>query len=104
VAICRLQGAYFLPSDFDVDCDGGTEPACTADPWYLPETSATDSHGDPVDASHVPFIVVPLPSTRFSYRDADIHLGAAAVVVYHGLIAYAVFADEGRAASARALR
>lgn len=97
IDVCALTGAYFWTSDFDVDCDGKQSAACNlgTDPAYQDQTSATDSQGDPLDAASLPFIVIPLPSSRFDYGDADIHLGAVAAVVYQDKVVYAVFGDEG---------
>lgn len=97
IDLCALTGAYFWKSDFDVDCDGKQSTECNigTDPAYQDQTSATDSEGDPLDAASLPFIVIPLPSSRFDYGDADIHLGAVAAVVYQDKVVYAVFGDEG---------
>jgi hypothetical protein len=95
VPVCALSGAVWWRADMDVDCDGGTAAACMADPWYLPETSATTSTGAYLDASNLPFMVVPLASARFDYVAADIHLGAVAAVIYGSQLVWAVFGDEG---------
>lgn len=99
--ICQLTdptsghvAAFWWHTDLDVDCDGGTTDTCKADPAYQPETSATTSAGAPLDASVVPFIVIPLPSARFDYAASGIALGDAAVVSYGLETAYAVFGDE----------
>lgn len=82
-------------SDLDVDCDGGRSAICMSDPSYLPDTSATDSAGNPIDAATVPFIVIPLSSNGFDYAAHGIALGQVAVVLYGGTYQYGVFADEG---------
>jgi hypothetical protein len=97
IDICKLNGAYFWNADMDVDCDGKTTPQCNinTDPAYQDQTSATDSNGDPLDAANLQYVVVPLPSARFSYTAADIHLGAVVAVLYKGQLQFGVFGDEG---------
>ena len=95
VQVCELPGAVFWHSDMDVDCDGGKSTVCMSDPSYQPGTSAIDSHGNALDASTLPFVVVPLPGNGLDYAAEGIQLGAAAIVVYQGKIAYGVFGDEG---------
>ncbi len=99
IPICGLTGAVFWQADMDVDCDGKQSAECNlnTDPAYLPETSATDSNGDPLDAASLPFVVVPLPSSRFDYNAAGLELGSVIAVIYQGQVNYGVFGDEGPA-------
>lgn len=97
IDICKLNGAFFWKSDMDVDCDGQTTPECNlgTDPAYQNQTSFTQSDGQPLIAARLPFVVVPLPSSRFDYMAADIRPGALAIVLYAGQLSYGVFGDEG---------
>ncbi|MGZ3416325.1 MAG: glycoside hydrolase family 75 protein [Polyangiales bacterium] len=97
VDICSLPGAFFWKADMDVDCDGKRTAACSesTDPWFQPQTSFTDSTGAYLDASTLPYVVIPLPSTRFSYTSANIRPGAVVAVIYGGKVVYGVFGDEG---------
>jgi hypothetical protein len=96
IPVCQGPGAViYWRSDFDVDCDGGRTTTCMVDPAYMPETSATGSDGEPIDAETVPFVVIPLPSARFTYSDHAIDVGQLAVVTYQDRWAIGVFADEG---------
>lgn len=97
IPVCGLSGAVFWTADMDVDCDGKTTAQCNAqtDPSYYPETSATDSNGDPLDAAALPFIVIPLPSSRFDYAAHGIQLGQVVAVIYAGQLRYGVFGDQG---------
>ena len=97
VDICRLNGAFFWKSDMDIDCDGQSTSVCNAntDPAYQNQTSFTQSNGQPLDASMLPYVVVPLPSTRFDYQAAGIQGGALAIVLYNGRLNFGVFGDEG---------
>ena len=97
IDICKLTGAFFWKSDMDIDCDGQTTTECNSgtDDSYFDDTSFPQSDGKPLSAAVLPYIVVPLPSTRFDYMKSDIQPGAAAVVIYKGQISYGVFGDEG---------
>lgn len=97
IDICRLNGAFFWKADMDIDCDGQTTAECnaSADPWYQDQTSFTQSDGQPLIASELPYVVIPLPSARFSYTASDILPGAVCIVICNGMIRYGVFGDEG---------
>jgi hypothetical protein len=99
VDICKLDGAFFWKSDFDIDCDGQTTTQCNSktDDSYFDDTSFQQSDGKPLDAAVLPYIVVPLPSNRFDYTKQDIQPGAVAAVIYDGKINFGVFGDEGPA-------
>ncbi len=97
VDICKLTGAFFWHADMDIDCDGQTTAQCNinADPDYQDQTSFEQSDGKPLIASQLPYVVVPLPSSRFDYMTSDIQPGALAIVLYDNQVAYGVFGDEG---------
>jgi hypothetical protein len=58
-------------------------------------TSATDSNGNPLDAAALPFVVIPLPSTRFDYTQHGIQLGQVIAAIYDDKVEYGVFGDQG---------
>jgi hypothetical protein len=95
VPLCKLNGAIWWKADMDVDCDGGQGAACKADPYYQAETSTVDSMGNPLDASTLPFIVLPLPSNGFDYKAHGLKLGSVAAVIYQGKILYGIAGDMG---------
>jgi len=97
IPVCALNGAVYWHADMDIDCDGKPTSVCNAntDPAYQPNTSAVDSNGAPLDASKLPFMVIPLPSERFDYADHGIVLGSVAAVIFEGRVEYGVFADQG---------
>jgi hypothetical protein len=97
VPLCKLNGAIWWKADMDVDCDGGQGAACKADPYYQAETSTVDSMGNPLDASTLPFIVLPLPSNGFDYKAQGLKLGSVAAVIYQGKILYGILGDMGPA-------
>jgi len=97
IPICGLNGAIYFNADMDIDCDGIESTTCNAqtDPSYQGQTSAMDSMGNWLDATVTPYVVIPLPSSRWDYTMADVHLGSVAIVIYNGQMAYGIFGDEG---------
>lgn len=95
VPLCQLNGAIWWTADLDVDCDGGQGAACKADPYYQAETSTVDSKGNPLDASTLPFVVVPLPSNGFDYKANGLKLGSVVGVIYQNKIMYGILGDLG---------
>lgn len=95
--VCDLPNAVFFTADMDIDCDGKSTSVCnrSTDPSYQSSTAAVDSHGRPLDASTLPYIVVPGASSRWSYRQSGIRMGSVAAVIYHGKIEYGVVGDVG---------
>ena len=105
IPVCQLEGAVSWMADMDVDCDGLETEVCNrqTDDAYQDDTSIRASDGSKIDASVVPFVVVPLATgmdgceidNGFDYRAADVQLGAVAAVVYQQQIHYGAFVDEG---------
>jgi Fungal chitosanase of glycosyl hydrolase group 75/Bacterial SH3 domain len=95
VPLCKLNGAIWWSADLDVDCDGGKGAACKADPYYQAETSTVDSLGNPLDASTLPFAVIPLPSNGFDYKAHGLKMGSVVGVIYQGKIMYGIIGDAG---------
>ncbi|MEZ4454438.1 MAG: glycoside hydrolase family 75 protein, partial [Nannocystaceae bacterium] len=100
VQVCQLNGAVFWTADADIDCDGGKGASCLSDPYYQGETSAKDSMGNFVDASTVPYLVVPLSSNGFNPANHGIKTswsgyGSAGIAIYNGKMVYAPYADAG---------
>lgn len=98
IPVCQTGSVVWWDADFDVDCDGGRGSICMSDPDYLPDTSGVDSMGDPLDASTLPFVVIPLASTRFRYADHGIGIGQIALVLYEDRMVFGIFGDAGPAA------
>src|SRR5262249_12494628 len=97
ISICGVANAVYWKADMDIDCDGKQSSVCntSTDPDFQNETSGTDSHGDPLDSATLPYVVVPLSSARWNYKNAGLDLGSVIAVVYNGQIQYGVFGDEG---------
>jgi len=75
IPVCQTDTVVWWTADMDIDCDGGRGAICMSDPDYLPDTSAVDSMGAPLDASTLPFIVL-----------------------YGGRMVFGIFGDAGPAA------
>jgi len=95
VDICTLTGAVWWQADMDIDCDGGLSATCQNDPYYSPDTSASDSQGNPLDASTLPFVVVPLASNGFDFKNEGLELGSVVAVLYQGQLQYGILGDQG---------
>jgi hypothetical protein len=97
IPICGLTGAVFWKADMDIDCDGERTAACNeqTDPWYQNQTSAKASSGAWLDASTLPFVVIPSRGERFDYQAHGIELGTVVAVLYKGQLEFGVFADSG---------
>ncbi len=95
IPICQTDTVIWWTADMDIDCDGGQGAICMSDPDYLPDTSGVDSLGNPLDASTLPFMVIPLASTRFRYTDYGIRTGQVALVMYNGRMVFGIFGDAG---------
>ena len=97
VTVCGLTGAAFWKADLDVDCDGKMSAQCSihTDLAYQNETAATDSHGDPLDAATLPYVVAPSPSNRWDFEAAGLALGSVVAVIYAGRVVYGVIGDTG---------
>jgi len=81
----------------DVDCDGVRTSKCNenTDDAYQNQTSFETSKGKPFQSDSTHYYVIPLPSSRFSYKSAGIKPGSVAAIIYKSKVVYAVFADEG---------
>jgi hypothetical protein len=97
VNICGATGAYYWTSGMNIDCDGQRTTQCNekTDCCYQNDTSFHLSNGKPLSAAVTPYVVIPLPSSRFSYGSHGIKGGDILAVVYNGQVEYAVFGDEG---------
>lgn len=95
--ICGANGAYFWTSGMAVDCDGQRTATCNenTDCCFYGDTSFHQSDGKPLDAAKLPYVVIPLPSSRWNYGNAGIKGGDVLAVIYKGHVEYAVFGDEG---------
>jgi hypothetical protein len=97
VSICKAGTAYVWTADMDVDCDGVRTSKCNekTDCCFQNQTSFETSKGKPFRADSTHYFVIPLPSSRFSYKKAGIKPGTTAAIIFGNKMVYAVFADEG---------
>jgi Fungal chitosanase of glycosyl hydrolase group 75 len=98
--VCASKGAVYFAADMDIDCDGKVTAVCnrTADKSFQPTTAGVDSAGNPLDASVVPYIVVPGVSSRLDYKAQGIKMGSLVAVLYQGKMAYGIVGDVGPSA------
>jgi hypothetical protein len=100
IPVCEAaEGAVVFEADLDIDCDGVPTYECNenTDPSFQPDTVVQTADHQPLDASTVPYVVLPRPSSKFDYRDHDIAPGAVVAVIHDGKVEYAVFGDTGPA-------
>ncbi|KUO17826.1 glycoside hydrolase family 75 protein [Streptomyces dysideae] len=97
IPICGMRGAVHWKADMDIDCDGRPSRRCNrrTDPSFSAATAFQQSDGRPLDAGHLPYIVVPAPSRISNYRDHGVRGGSVAAVVYRDRVQYAVVGDVG---------
>jgi hypothetical protein len=95
IPVCGATGAVFWKADLDVDCDGGKSATCMSDPDYQSETAAVDSKGKPLDASTLPFVVIPGSSNGFNYKTAGLKLGSVVAVIYKDNVVFGILGDVG---------
>lgn len=97
VDVCGLMGAVFFTADMDIDCDGKPSAVCSkaTDPSFQPDTAAQASTGGPLDASVLPYIVVPIAGTKWSYTASGLALGSTVAVIYNGKIEWGIIGDLG---------
>ncbi len=81
VPICTLDGAIWYRSGMSIGCDGGQSTPCKTAPGYSPGTDGTDSMGNPLNASTLPFVVVPSPGDGFDFMTAGLSMGSVAAVI-----------------------
>ncbi|HEY6737979.1 MAG TPA: peptidoglycan-binding protein [Actinopolymorphaceae bacterium] len=95
--MCGKSGAVFWKADMDIDCDGKRTTQCNknTDPWFLPETACVESDGEYLDSAGLPFVVVPLPDSRWDHTTANIRCGTVVAVVYQDKVVYGVVGDKG---------
>jgi hypothetical protein len=81
----------------DIDCDGIRTSNCNekTDCCFQNQTSFQTSKGKSFQSDKTHYFVIPLPSSRFSYKSAGIKPGSVAAIIYNNKVVYAVFADEG---------
>ncbi|WP_330292990.1 glycoside hydrolase family 75 protein [Streptomyces sp. NBC_00576] len=97
IPVCGTEDAVFWKADMDIDCDGRPGPRCNSrtDPYFANSTAYQQSDGGELAPERLPFIVVPVASSIWNYRDHGIRGGSVAAVVYRDRVEYAVVGDTG---------
>lgn len=97
IPVCGTGAAVHWKSGMTIDCDGQRTEQCNeqTDPWFQPETAFPQSDGQPLIASELPFVVLPLASDIWDYRDSGLAGGTVVAVVYQNKVVYGVVGDLG---------
>jgi len=97
IPICGTGTAVHWKSGMTIDCDGQRTDVCNedTDPAYQPETAFPQSDGQPLIASELPYIVLPLASDIWDYQDSDLAGGTVVAIVYEDKVVYGVVGDLG---------
>lgn len=90
-------GAVYFESGMSIDCDGQPGSACNinTDPYFQPNTAWNQSNGQPLKAEELPFVVIPLKSSRWDYTQAGIRGGDLCVMAYRDKYVFGVVGDLG---------
>jgi glycosyl hydrolase group 75 (putative chitosanase) len=97
IPVCGTGSAIHWKSGMTIDCDGQPTDVCNADtdPSFQPETAFPQSDGQPLIASELPFVVLPLASDIWDYQDSGLAGGTVVAVVYEDKVVYGVVGDLG---------
>ncbi|WP_282104986.1 MULTISPECIES: glycoside hydrolase family 75 protein [unclassified Crossiella] len=100
VPVCATRSAVHWRADLDIDCDGQRTAKCnpSTDPYWQNATAFPQSDGKPLNAETLPFIVLPLASSTWNYRNSGITGGTVAAAVYRDKVVYGVVGDLGPSA------
>lgn len=97
VGVFKKNGAVYWHSGMSIDCDGQPGSLCnqTTDPWFQSATAWNQSDGRPLKAESLPFVVIPLPSSKWNYADSGIKGGNLVAMVYRDKYVFGVVGDLG---------
>jgi peptidoglycan hydrolase-like protein with peptidoglycan-binding domain len=97
VYVYRKGGAVYFTSGMSIDCDGQPGSLCnpSSDPYFQPNTAFNQSNGQPLKAEELPYVVLPLKSSRWDYTSAGIRGGDLVVMVYRDKYVFGVVGDLG---------
>lgn len=97
VNVYRKGGAVYFTSGMSIDCDGQPGSACNinTDPYFQAQTAFNQSDGRPLKAEELPFVVLPLKSSRWDYTTAGIRGGDLVVMAYRDKYVFGVVGDLG---------
>jgi Fungal chitosanase of glycosyl hydrolase group 75 len=97
IPVCSTGAAVHWKSGMTIDCDGQPTEQCNedTDPAFQPETAFPQSDGQPLIASELPFVVLPLASDIWDFRDSGLAGGTVVAVVYEDTVVYGVVGDLG---------
>ena len=97
IPVCATGAAVHWKSGMTIDCDGQRTEQCNedTDPAFQPETAFPQSDGEPLVASELPYVVLPLASDTWDFRDSGLTGGTVVAIVYEDAVVYGVIGDLG---------
>lgn len=97
VRVYSKDGALYWTSGMSIDCDGQPGSACNinTDPYFQASTAFVQTDGKALKAEELPFVVVPLSSTIWNYRDSGVKGGDLVVMAYKDKYVFGVVGDLG---------
>jgi hypothetical protein len=99
IPICERDGldVVWWRADLDIDCDGEPSDICNVDtdPAFQPDTAARSSTNEPLDATLVPYVVIPSVSERYDFTKAGLEMGSVVLIIHGDKIAYGILGDTG---------
>ncbi len=97
VTVYKKNGAIYYTSGMSIDCDGQPGSLCnqTTDPYFQSSTAWNQSNGQPLKAEVLPYVVIPLPSSRWNYADSGIKGGNLVLMCYKDKYVFGVVGDLG---------
>lgn len=97
VPVMQKNGVIYWNSGMSIDCDGQPGSLCnqSTDPYFQSTTAWNQSDGNALRAELLPYVVIPLPSTRWNYADSGIKGGTLVAMVYKDKYVFGVVGDLG---------
>lgn len=97
IPVCSTGAAVHWKSGMTIDCDGQRTEQCNedTDPAFQPETAFSQSDGEPLIASELPYVVLPLASDIWDFHDSELAGGTVVAVVFEDAVVYGVVGDLG---------
>src|SRR5690606_11575126 len=97
VRVYSKKGALYWTFGMSIDCDvqPGSKCSKSTDPYFQPQTAFNQSDGKPLKAEQLPYVVVPLASSIWNYRDSGLRGGDLVVMAYKDRYVFGVVGDLG---------
>jgi hypothetical protein len=95
--VCESGSLIHFKAGMTIDSDGMITKECSfaTDPDFRDDTTLKDSHGRPLDAAHLPYVVAPYPDEHWNFTKSGVRLGDVVAIIYEGRIRCGVLGDVG---------